>query len=123
VKFPVAPKGLGPEGRSVWSKVRADAAANEYELRPDEVVTLSQACRALDRLEELREALAGQQLLTVGSTRQVVVHPLVAEVRAHEAHVAALLARIKLPDQAGVAVNQRRAAGLSSWAAANGRAS
>lgn len=115
-----APAGLRSAGVELWNSVVA-----KYDLRVDEKRVLADACHATDRIADMREALAGASLLTTGSTGQVVVHPLVAEIRAHEAQVAALLAKLKLPDEAGEATESRstqaRAAAQSRWAAAHGK--
>lgn len=110
------PKSLGAAGKSLWSSV-----TKKYDLRADELVTLEAACRASDRVVAMESERAGE-IMTAGSMGQPIVHPLIAEVRAHEAQIASLLAKLKLPDEsADAAVNQNRAAGQSRWAASHGR--
>jgi hypothetical protein len=113
---PRAPAGLGKPGATLWRTV-----TKKYELRADELVILESACRATDRVAIMEEARDGEVLAT-GSMGQIVVHPLVSEIRTHEAQVAGLLARLKLPDDAAGtgAVNQHRSAANSKWAAAHG---
>lgn len=110
-----APAELAAAGRSLWSSI-----AGKYELRPDEEATLLGAARAADMVAALREAWvdSGKPMLTKGSMGQDVIHPLIGELRAQESQKAALLARLKLPDDgAAVVANQNRDAAQSSWAA------
>lgn len=95
---PTAPEGLKGPGKVLWASI-----VDEFVLRPDELRTLADAARASDRLSALRAQLDGMDLMVLGSTGQLVVNPLVAEVRAHEAHVAMLLSRLKLKDSASSA--------------------
>lgn len=110
-----APKGLGEAGARLW-----DSIASKYALRPDELHVLEAACLAEDRTENMRALLTTTPMLTTGSTGQVVVHPLVAEIRAHEAQVASLLVKLKLPDESGPALNAQRTGGQTRWANAHG---
>ena len=108
-----APSDLTEAGRALW-----DSIAGKYELRPDERATLLGACRAADMIAALREAwdADGRPMLTKGSMGQDVIHPLIGELRSQESQKAALLARLKLPDDAlGVEVNQNRSAAAASW--------
>lgn len=122
-----APGGLDEEGAALWRKVTVS-----YALRADELVTLESACRATDRIVRMRDQL-GDQVITTGSMGQVVVHPLVAEIRAHEAQVTSLLARLKLPDlpadgagsaaapgAEGTRSTSARAAAQTRWGQAHG---
>jgi hypothetical protein len=111
-----APKALQAAGKSLWS-----AVTKKYDLRSDELIVLEAACRASDRVVAMEAERAGE-IMTSGSMGQPIVHPLIAEVRAHEAQIAGLLAKLKLPDESSEgAVNQNRAAGQSRWAASHGR--
>lgn len=112
------PAKLAAAGRRLWLQV-----TSKYELRADELVTLEAACRASDRIVAM-EAERDGAVTATGSMGQLVVHPLVAEIRAHEAQVTSLLAKLKLPDDSGAAkVSQQREAAQSRWAAAHGKAS
>lgn len=109
------PAGLDDAGEALWVKV-----TGTYTLRADELVTLESACHASDRIALMRAEL-GSAVTSEGSMGQLVVHPLIPEIRAHEAQVASLLAKLKLPDDAGgEQVSQQRAAAQSRWAAAHG---
>lgn len=111
------PASLGDAGASLWKQV-----TGKYELRADELVVLEAACRASDRVVAM-EAERDGAVMTVGSMGQPIVHPLIAEVRAHEAQVASLLGKLKLPDETGEAgaTNQQRGAAQSRWASAHGK--
>lgn len=117
------PKGLNDDGAALWRKI-----TGPYDLRTDELVTLESACRATDRVTLMRDEL-GDQVTATGSMGQVVVHPLVAEIRAHEAQVTSLLTRLKLPDLAdGAPAGEEssrsttaRAAAQSRWGVAHGK--
>lgn len=115
-----APKGLDSVGSKLWRDV-----TGKYDLRVDEWTVLEAACRASDRADLMRDELDIRPLMVEGSTGQLVVNPLVAEIRAHEAQVASLLARLKLPDDPAGAgevprSTQARAAAQSRWSTAHG---
>lgn len=117
---PVPPSGLAAGGKRVWSKIVA-----VYDLRPDELSTLEDACRLSDMIDALDKAWAseGKPLTTQGSMGQLVTHPMISEIRTHRMARNALWRQLKLPDKpneaSGVA-NQQRAAAQSRWAAAHG---
>lgn len=112
------PDGLKDRGVSLWKTY-----TEKYEFRPDELLWLETACRASDRLEIMDSELKGTGYMSLGSTGQLVVNPLVAEIRATEAHRDNALKRLGIPDEGGavVEVNQNRAAGQSRWAVAHGQ--
>lgn len=112
------PKGLAAAGSELWSSIKG-----KYVLRVDEESILTSACKTVDRIAMLEKAHddLGQPFLTRGSMGQDVIHPLIAEMRAQESHLATQLAKLKLPDDGGAAKpNQQRAAGNSRWAQAHG---
>lgn len=120
-KKPVpTPDGLKDRGVSLWK-----AYTVKHEFRPDELLWLETACRASDRLVVMDSELAALGYMSKGSTGQDVVNPLVAEIRATEAHRDNALKRLGIPDEGdeSVAVNQNREAGKSRWAAAYGKVS
>ena len=111
-------KQFAAAGQSLW-----DSVAGTYTLRVDEQAILARACKTADRLDELEAAHIelGRPFLTRGSMGQDVIHPLIAEIRVHEAHLSAQLAKLKLPDTpGGEKANQQRAAAQSRWAQAHG---
>jgi hypothetical protein len=108
-----APLNLSEQGSALWVSI-----ADAYELRPDELRVLGQACRELDLIAAMESELDGSPLMSTGSMGQPVVHPLVSELRQHRTVLASLLRALKLPeDESGApAVNQQRQAGNASWA-------
>lgn len=89
------PASLSKSGAALWRSV-----ASRYELRPDELSVLEQACSTADMIAELEAARveAGLPLMTKGSMGQEVIHPFIGELRAQRAQLARLMARLKLPD-------------------------
>lgn len=112
---PTKPQDLAAAGTALW-----DSISSDYDLRPDELTMLELACRARDRIAAM-EAERGGRVTELGSTGQLVAHPLIAEIRQTEAQVSGLLAKLKLPDPVtGEKPNQQRDAANSRWANAHG---
>lgn len=117
-EFPAiaAPKGIGREGRRLWKAVTKD-----YKLRPDELIVLENACRTVDLIAEMQEAMTGEPLVTSGSKGQEREHPLLSELRQQRTFLTRALAQLRLPDVGGVAsINQHRHAAQSRWGTAHG---
>lgn len=116
------PDGMGPGGSVLWMLI-----AKAYELRPDELVTLEDACRTTDMIDSLAAAWAedGRPMTAKGSTGQLIIHPLIGELRTQRMARNALWRQLKLPDlggaEGGAEANQHRAAANSKWAAAHGK--
>lgn len=116
------PANLGEQGSQLWSDVNDD-----HDLRVDELRILEDACREVDLIERLEEALRGQPLLVKGSMGQVVASPLVQELRQHRALVARLLGALRLTDgeeaggelDARARSSQARQAALTRWRGAS----
>jgi hypothetical protein len=63
-----------------------------YELRPDELQILREACHEADLVERIQAELdAGAPLISVGSMKQEVPSPLVSEIRLHRTCLSSLL--------------------------------
>jgi hypothetical protein len=101
--------------------------AGAYKLRVDELSVLEQACFEADLIADLRVNLVGADRLVKGSQGQLVIHPIISELRQHRATLAALLRQLKLPDldgdapmspeaEAGQRSSQARAAATTRWA-------
>ncbi|MDN5918300.1 MAG: hypothetical protein L0I76_24920, partial [Pseudonocardia sp.] len=88
-----APAHLDARGRGFWRAVTTD-----YELRPDELRVLEDACRELDLIERLDAEQRDTALTVPGSHGQPVAAPLLGELRAHRALLARLLNQLRLPD-------------------------
>ena len=114
------PKSLHDAGKALWESI-----ASKYVLRSDEVSRLEQACKTADVLMMLEDAWEslGYPMVSVGSMKQEVIHPLIGEIRTQRASLASLLAGLKLPDDESgeVPVNQQRDAANSEWATGRGR--
>lgn len=107
------PDTLGDAGSAVWSSI-----ASKYELRPDELVTLEDACAISDEIAELRAAWVeeGKPRTTKGSMGQLVEHPHPKRIADLRMKRNALWRQMKLPDlEAGAPVNQGREAAAASW--------
>lgn len=90
---PAAPQGLKPGGRKLWTDV-----VGIYDLRPDELRVLKDACREADLVDALEGQLGKSSLLVTGSQGQQVINPLVSEVRQHRGVLSSLLRQLRLPD-------------------------
>jgi hypothetical protein len=116
---PKPPASLESAGSALWRDVVAG-----YDLRVDERVVLEAACKTADMIATLDKAWGelGKPFITRGSMGQDVIHPLIGERRNQQAQLAALLGKLKLPDDAGGSgeSNQQRSAAQSRWAAAHG---
>lgn len=88
------PEGLSSEARELWAAISAG-----YQLRPDELRVLEDACRTVDVIERLEEALRDAPLVVDGSKGQVAVNPLVSEIRQHRQVLRSLLGALRLPDE------------------------
>jgi hypothetical protein len=113
--IPRAPSGLGKAGRKLWRVV-----AGTYELRPDETAHLEAACRATDLAATIADELAEHGVTTVGSKGQPRASGLLKEWRDTMELRARLLARIDIPEAAGVwdnlsASQRARKAAIARW--------
>lgn len=86
------PSGLGEAGAGLWRRV-----VDDYELAADELVLLAQACRTVDELEAMHQAIAAGPVTVKGSTGQPRVSGLFAEARAHRLALGKLLDQLALP--------------------------
>lgn len=89
---PSAPAGLSKASKDLWK-----AVVSRWDLRPDELDVLADACRVSDRITEL-EALLVSGVMTRGSMGQPVLHPAVAEIRQQQTLKASLWRSLSLPD-------------------------
>lgn len=88
------PKGLKTHGRGLWKAVTSD-----YSFRPDELSVLADVCRMSDMVALMEAALEEEPTLLVrGSQGQLVINPLVSEMRQYRSARSALLRQLKLPD-------------------------
>ncbi|NIK57899.1 P27 family phage terminase small subunit [Kribbella shirazensis] len=102
---PKMPPGLGARGRAFWRDVLAT-----WEVNRDELELLTEICRTLDLLDELRDAISRDGMTVAGSEGQPRAHPAVSQVTASRALLGRLLAQLGLPDPEGVPVPSARSA-------------
>lgn len=113
---PRRPRNLGAGGRALW-----DSVAPVYELRPDEVRILLDACREADIIDRLETELVDEPLMVKGSMGQLTASPLVSELRQHRATLTGMLAKLKLPDSPAGAARKRAVVSEQARAAARVR--
>lgn len=107
-EIPHAPAGLSTRGRRFWHRVVADV-----ELGADEELILTSICRELDLLQRLEDEMDGAPLIVHGVAGQPVAHPMLQELRAHRALLAAHLKQLGLPDEDGLQTASSAARGLA----------
>lgn len=89
---PRAPSGLGVAGRRFWRSM-----VGVYEFSPAELEVLRQACRVVDVLARVDEALAADDVVSYGSRGQPVRHPLLEPSADQRALLDQLLRSLALP--------------------------
>lgn len=110
------PPNLGEYGRELWSSI-----VPTYDLRPDELRVLADACREADIIHRLEEAQLEEPLTTTGSMGQKVISPFISELRQHRTVMASLLKSLKLPDTPAGAAQKTRHTSEQARAAARAR--
>jgi hypothetical protein len=95
-KRPRKPPNLCTAGGKLWDQITDPETG--WDLRPDELRLLEDACRTADTIDVLEKALKTAQLTVKGSMGQIVAHPLLTEVRQHRGVLASLLGKLKLTD-------------------------
>lgn len=119
-KRPAPPPALGAKGTALWKEI-----AWKYELRPDELSNLEDACLAKDVMDDLWKDMAATPLKTKGSQGQDVINPTFPEWRQYSMLAKSHLAALKIPDEApgikGVVkqtpatAHKSRAAARAAW--------
>ncbi len=115
-KKPAPPPKLGRSGATLWRQIVAG-----YELRPDELRLLADACRTADMVDAMEKMLSNDSLMTTGSMGQDRPHPLLTEIRGHRALLATLLKQLALPDDAVRAAVRPSATTIRAQTAARAR--
>ncbi|PQP24153.1 hypothetical protein [Rhodococcus opacus] len=108
-----APKGIGEAGEKLWRAIE-----DRWELRPDELRILEDACREADLIDTLNLEATVADFIVKGSQGQPVINPLISELRQHRSTLASLLKQLKLPDETDTAESrstQARAAVNARW--------
>lgn len=106
-----APSGISAGARSFWRQI-----ASKYELRPDEYALLDRAVRVKTRLETLDKALETADLTHTNRYGEVVINPLMKEVRAQELVLSRLLAQLGIPDDESASAGKPGASSLAGAA-------
>jgi|SRR5258706_9484876 P27 family predicted phage terminase small subunit len=98
------PTGLGTAGKRLWKDIVSPLSGPDsdpddpFELTAREVSWLTQACKLQDRLAQMNEILDRDGLVAAGYKGQPVKHPMLdASVTVANA-IAALLAKLQLPE-------------------------
>ncbi len=86
------PDEFGPAGRRL-----RDAAQAHFSFDAAEAELLRTACRLVDQLDRLTEALDGADIMVQGSTGQPRPNPLFEEMRKHSETLAKVVAALGLP--------------------------
>lgn len=110
------PSELGSKGSWLWDEI-----TDRYDLRPDEIRILEDACREADLIERLEVDLRDSALMVKGSQGQVVSSPLVSELRQHRATLSGMLRGLKLPDTDSQASQKAESDSQKARAAARAR--
>lgn len=109
-----SPAHLGSGARKLWREV-----TGTYELRPDELRILEDACREMDLIDflEAERTADGFSVMVRGSQGQDVINPIFSELRQHRSALRQLLGQLKLPDEGGGEARsaQAREAANARW--------
>jgi len=106
------PADLADSGARMWREI-----STRWALRPDELRILEDACREADLIDDLATAARGADKLVRGSQGQLVINPLISELRQHRATLASLTAKLALPDENGAEARSTaaRKAAAARW--------
>lgn len=111
---PRRPSGLGSRAVRFWDQIVAT-----YDLRPDEVLVLENACREIDLITRMEAEQRDAGLISEGYNGQPVPAPMLGELRQHRSVLARLLGQLKFPDApdqpAETASEQARRAAFARW--------
>lgn len=91
-RAPKAPSDFGTAGKRLWRSLHAELEFEEHEL-----ALLRAACRTVDRLEAIAEALEGAPLTVINFKGDEVSNPLMVEHRQQAQSLARTLASLRLP--------------------------
>ena len=103
------PPGLRDSGKRLWKSITKD-----FELEEHELITLKEACRTADRLDELNEEMENEPLTVVNSKGDETANPRIVEQRQQALVFTRLIACLRLPDETG-SMPQRRGGSQPSY--------
>ena len=95
------PEGLDGPGADMWREV-----TGTYKLRFDERRVLEDACRTMNIIDRLQDALGDSGLTSRGSMGQEVINPIYTELRQQRSALNAMWRQLKLPDVDGSAAGK-----------------
>lgn len=101
---PPADLARGGPGRALWRDV-----TKRYDPTELEAPILAEACRTVDRLEELRTVIEADGVTILGSKGQRRLHPALAEERLARLVLARLTGMLRIPDEAPVSARSAAA--------------
>jgi len=115
---PPPPDGLKTAGRVLWSSVM-----DGWEIDPWERTLLLQACRCVDRLDDLAEAAAASTAVVTNAKGDQAPHPAIVEARQQSIVLTRLLASMRLPvgDEDDLTRPQRRGGARGAYALRSAR--
>lgn len=95
-KRPAAPAGLSSRAQRFWRSTVGD-----YDLSDVELLLLTELCRTIDEIDELRKAIDADGTMVPGSMGQTRPHPAFSQIRASRALVSRLASQLDLEDPDG----------------------
>jgi hypothetical protein len=115
---PPPPDGLKAAGRVLWASVM-----DGWEIDAWERTLLLQACRCVDRLDDLAEAAAASTAVVTNAKGDQAPHPAIVEARQQSIVLTRLLASMRLPvgDEDDLTRPQRRGSARGAYAARRAR--
>lgn len=93
--IPAPPEGLGEAGTELWTRINTTF---DFTDEPGKLAVLEQASRTVDQIEQLEDARAEAPLTAKGSAGQLVIHPLIQELRQQRGALNTLLKSLGLPE-------------------------
>ena len=103
------PPGLRDSGKRLWKSITKD-----FELEEHELITLKEACRTADRLDQLDKEMESEPLTVVNSKGDETANPRIVEQRQQALVFTRLMASLRLPDETGT-LPQHRGASRGSY--------
>lgn len=104
-----APNGLKASGRNLWADM-----VSRFDFEEHEYITLKEACRTADRLDELDREMEDEPLTVVNSKGDETANPRIVEQRQQAMVFTRLIASMRLPDEEGN-LPQHRGASRGSY--------
>ena len=89
------PDGLRRKGIALWQRLNAEY---DFSAAPEKLLILEEAARTADMVDRLQRVVDDSDLRVRGSQGQPVSAPEVQELRQYRAQFAALLDKLRLPE-------------------------